>query len=54
MHIFHSEHIDTKQLLLVTFCETTVRIGASFLTHTWTAAEVQTDVEVEIVIEITF
>ena len=48
--------IHTKQLLLVTFCETTAGIGASFWTHRqtadgrWTAAEGQTYVEVEIVI----
>ena len=41
----------TKQLLLVTFCDTTAGIGASFRTDTRrTAAEGQTDVEVEIVI----
>ena len=40
-----------KQLLLVTFCDTTAGIGASFRTDTRrTAAEGQTDVEVEIVI----
>ena len=26
----------TKQLLLVTFCDTIAGIGVSFLTHTWT------------------
>ena len=40
----------TKQLLLVTFCETTAGIGASIPTHARMAAEEQTDVEVEIVI----
>ena len=42
---------NTKQLLLVTVCDNTARIGASFrtdaLTDAWT--EGQTDVEVEIV-----
>ena len=43
--------IHTKQLLLVTFCETTAGIGASFRTHTRTAAaEGQTHVEVKIII----
>ena len=51
----------TKQLLLVIFCCTTAGIGASFWTHGQTdgrtaeeaaAAEGQTDVEVEIVIQI--
>ncbi len=40
----------TKQLLLVTFSDTTAGIGASFRTDAWTAAEGQTDVEVKIVI----
>ena len=41
----------TKQLLLVTFSYTTAGIGASFQTHRrHTAAEGQTEVEVEIVI----
>ena len=44
----------TKQLLLVTFSDTTAGIGASFRTdartHARTAAEGQTDVEVEIVL----
>ena len=45
----------TKQLLLVTFCQPTAGIGVSFRTDArWTdgrtAAEGQTDVEVEIVI----
>ena len=41
----------TKQLSLVTFSDTTAGIGASFRTDTRrTAAEGQTDVEVEIVI----
>ena len=43
----------TKQLLLVTFSDTTAEIGASFRTdarRTAEAAEGQTDVEVEIVI----
>ena len=43
----------TKQLLLVTLCETTAGIGASFRTHgrrTHGRTEGQTDVEVEIVI----
>ena len=31
MHIFHSEH--TKQLLLMTFCDTTAKNGANFQTH---------------------
>ena len=39
----------TKQLLLVTVCNTTAGNGASFWTHTRTE-EGQTDVEVEIVI----
>ena len=44
----------TKQLLLVTFCDTTAGIGASFRTHGRTETrreEGQTDVEVEIVIQ---
>ena len=41
----------TKQLLFVTFCDTTAGIGASFRTDAWTAdGSGQTDVEVEIVI----
>ena len=46
----------TEQLLLVTFCDLTARIGVSFWTHGRTAdggrteAEGQTDAEVEIVI----
>ena len=45
----------TKQLLLVTFCQPTAGIGVSFRTDARrtdgrTAAEGQTDVEVEIVI----
>ena len=42
----------TKQLLLVTFSDTTAGIGASFWTDAQqrTAAEGQTDLEVEIVI----
>ena len=42
-----------KQLLLVTFCDTTAGIGATFQTHTQTdgrRTEGQTDMEVEIVI----
>ena len=42
--------IHIKQLLLVTFCETTAAIGASFQTDARTAVEGQTDDEVEIVI----
>ena len=40
----------TKQLLLVTFCDTTAGIGASFWTEAWrtAAAEGQTGVEVKI------
>ena len=41
----------TKQLLLVTFCDTTAGIGASFWTH-GRMEEGQTNVEVEIVIQI--
>ena len=37
----------TKQLLLVTFCDTTAGIGASFQRDAPTAAEGQTDVEVK-------
>ena len=53
MHIFSlMTHI--KQLLLVTFCETTAGIGVSLWTHGRTAdgrrTEGQTDVKVEIVI----
>ena len=40
----------TKQLLFVTFCDTTAGIGASFRTHGWRRTEGQTEVEVEIVI----
>ena len=40
----------TKQVLLVTFCDLTAGIGVSFRTDARTAAEGQTDVEVEIVI----
>ena len=45
----------TKQILLVTFCDTTAGIGASFRKHGRTVEdgrrrEGQTDVEVEIVI----
>ena len=43
----------TKQFLLVTFCDTTAGIGATFRTDTQTdgrRTEEQTDVEVEIVI----
>ena len=46
----------TKQLLLVTFCDLSARVGVSFRTHGRTAdsgrtaAEGQTDVEVKIVI----
>ena len=42
----------TKQLLLVTFCDTTAGSGASFWTHTRTheRTEGQPEVEVEIVI----
>ena len=40
-----------KQLLLVTFCDTTARNGASFLTHGQMKGQTngQTDVEFEIV-----
>ena len=41
----------TKQLLLVTFSDTTAGIGASFRTRTHgQTAEGQTDIEVEVVI----
>ena len=40
----------TKQLLLVTLCDTTAGIQASFRTHGRRRTEGQTDVEVEIVI----
>ena len=44
----------TKQILLVTFCDTTAGVGASFRTHGRTdgrrTEEGQTDVEVEVVI----
>ena len=42
----------TKQLLLMTFCQTTAGNGASFWTHGMTdgMTDGQTDVEVEIVI----
>ena len=40
----------TKQLLIVTFCDTTAGIAASFQTHSRMTVEGQTDVEVEIVI----
>ena len=39
-----------KQLLLVTFCDTTAGIGATFRTHGRKRAVGQTDVEVELVI----
>ena len=39
----------TKQLLLVTFCDTTAGIGASFRTH-GQRMEGQKDLEVEIII----
>ena len=42
----------TKQLLLVTFCDTTPGIGASVWTHVHGWTEGQIDVEVEIVIKI--
>ena len=45
MHIFHA-----KKLLLVTFYDDTVGIGARFRTHGWRRTKGQTDVEVEIVI----
>ena len=43
----------TKQLLLLTFCQTTARNGASFRTHRGNdgMTDGQTDVEVEIVIQ---
>ena len=39
----------TKQLLLVTFSQTTAGNGANFRTHTWKGSDGQTDLEVEIV-----
>ena len=45
-----SKHI--KQLLLVTFCDTSAGIGASFRTDERRTEEGQTHVEVEIVISI--
>ena len=50
---YYSFFMHTKQLLFVTFCDTVTGIGDGFWTHGWrrrTAAEGQTDVEVEIVI----
>ena len=52
-HVYFPFIIDTKQLLLVTFCDTAVGIGAKFWTHAqkeerW-RMEGQADMEVEIV-----
>ena len=52
-NVYFSLIAHTKQLLLVTFCDTTVGIEASFRTQGLRAvADGHTKVEVEIVIEI--
>ena len=51
-NVYFSLLTHTKQLLLMTFCQTTAGNGASFRTHGMTdgMTDGQTDVEVEIVI----